>query len=193
MDKWSAEIYADAHRNTREEIRSEGPRPKPNPTLLLCRKLIESALSDAADCDDAGNPTALALEAVEWLEFSCNWPRMGTGIPPKEARVEYITSFSWCCEWLGMDEHHVREFGLPDSKGAVFTVAATHQYAAPCGMRDVRRRWAAKRDAWQRSQRPPTPYERYERFCQTIPALPLPECEWAILTSSWGTASRAKQ
>jgi hypothetical protein len=113
MATWSAVVLSDARRATPEDIATEAPPARPCATLLLCRRLVESALWDAAQMCD-GKPTQVALDAEEWINQRTDWTlRKPVVIPDAATRALFPGTFEWCCRWLGEDPDHVRVNGLP--------------------------------------------------------------------------------
>jgi len=150
LERWAAVIRQDVHRSTRGELQTErGSDPRANPILELCERLINLAFRDAARTY-RGQPTTIALEAREWIEFRSNWTRVplqkrlevwGQPAPPPDVRTEYPGTFDWACAWLSEDCDHVREFGLPKK-------VSSEKSRQVFGMRDVRQRLAKAAEQW---------------------------------------------
>lgn len=116
--------------------------------------MIQNAFVESLECID-GEPTENARVAYDWLAApSCNWTRIplqkrmaawGAAAPPASVRKEYIGTFSWCCDWLGMDEDDIQQHGLPPARNR----SQLHVAGLPA----IRAAWAqAKRD-YQEQQR----------------------------------------
>jgi len=131
MQAWTA-VCADVQASHPKQLSSErvAADPRANPMLALLRLLISSAFRDAKRCAH-GEPTDIAMAAVEWLLED-----------PPSKYVTPVGSFSWCCGWLGFDCETIRERGLPAVKceymcghdrtkglGEVFAVWAAHRSA----------------------------------------------------------------
>jgi len=113
MAAWSASLAVDVNRSTPEQVATEPAPMRPCATLLLCRKLIESAFLDASRTR-AGALTQTAIDAETWIHARTDWTlQKPVRIPSVEERTEYPGSFDWCCRWLGEDPDHVRQHGLP--------------------------------------------------------------------------------
>jgi hypothetical protein len=82
-----------------------------NSNLFLCRRLLETAFADATHTRN-GQPTPEARDALDWIQADLDWSTSGLN-PPAELRTGYYGSFQWCCSWLGLNAHEVRERGLP--------------------------------------------------------------------------------
>jgi len=63
-----------------------------------------------------------AAHALRWIRTRSRWTDIdldkrlrswGSPAPPKSVRSEYVLSFSWCCEILGLHEAETRRSGLP--------------------------------------------------------------------------------
>lgn len=76
---------------------------KANATLLICRRLLESAVHDAK-LMQGYEPTEDALIARSWIEHTIGKPDKTRYELNPIYRVAYrdafYGSFEWCCEWL---------------------------------------------------------------------------------------------
>jgi hypothetical protein len=70
-----------------------------------------------------------AADAIRWIRTRSRWTnvpperrlaRWGSPAPPCEARIEYVSSFSWCCELLDLNEETIRRDGPPFVGGRTF-------------------------------------------------------------------------
>lgn len=162
MSHYTPDVLVDVHPKTQGAYRTEEVPERVTPGLRLCRALIENAFADACRTRD-GVPTKIALEASEWLTTSVNWTKMpNRPVPPQELRQLYPLSFSWCVQWLGLDEHEIREHGLPrQSYRAMPFKSATHaQKTRPtiagkkhshrhiAGLEEVREVWRRAAEEW---------------------------------------------
>jgi hypothetical protein len=116
MGTWQVEVAGG--RESKHYLGTLG-RPAISAVLGFPLKQIHLAFVDAGQVR-AGRPTQLAVDAVEWL--------MNEQFEPG--------SFAWCCHWLSLDPHEVREHGLAQPKGG-----RVRGFAAPRGMEAIRQRW----------------------------------------------------
>jgi hypothetical protein len=83
-----------------------------NATLLICRRMIESAVHDAKEAF-RGEPTAQAKIARAWIDQRIGKPDRELYSSNPEYRAAYqegfYLSFEWCCQWLNHTERETEE------------------------------------------------------------------------------------
>lgn len=91
--------------NTITEDGGSVRNPRANPTLLFCRRLIDTAIDDAKEADlVTGEPTDEAMLSRSWIEY----------VPEAGDREDFYGSFVWCCHWLSLDHDFTRKEALEE-------------------------------------------------------------------------------
>jgi hypothetical protein len=84
-----------------------------NPTLLVCRRIIDAAVHDAKETL-LGEPTDDAMLARAWLEEKIGPPikKLYQYNPAYKSayKLAYYMSFEWCCHWLNYTIESTEEY-----------------------------------------------------------------------------------
>jgi|GEM_PF-1281146 len=135
-----AKIYSPAFAPAELHAQRNAHATRVNPLLLMARLCVEQALRDCLRTH-GGQPTADARDAFEWLNQDLDWTRKRGLIPPPDARLEFVFSFSWCCSLLDLDPEDIRQHGLCRLSG----LAHNSKQWLP-GLPGIREHWARAKE-----------------------------------------------